>query len=187
MAWNKKETNKLVKLWKSGLKLREIAEKMNRSRNSVSSKINTLQQRGQLNYRNKRKTIKLTVKKQLPSLPPALKQYQKKVYRGYENNPMVKSQMKNMPPYQSKTAKKICKVIDECETLLLSKNKQYGDSALAPIRLFSKSDGQEQIRVRIDDKLNRLLQGDESIESDRDVIKDLVGYLILLLISMDDQ
>ena len=49
---------------------------------------------------------------------------------------------------------------------------------------FAKGSAEELIRVRIDDKLNRLLQGDESIESDEDIVLDLIGYLVLLLISM---
>ncbi len=50
--------------------------------------------------------------------------------------------------------------------------------------IFAKGSAEELIRVRIDDKLNRLLQGDDSIESDEDVVLDLIGYLVLLLISM---
>ena len=72
------------------------------------------------------------------------------------------------------------------EKLLLSKNKQYGDSAMKPLGIFANGSAEELIRVRIDDKLNRLLQGDESIESDTDVILDLIGYLVLLLISMEE-
>ena len=68
----------------------------------------------------------------------------------------------------------------------MKKNEQYGDSALEPIRIFSKADKHEQLKVRIDDKLNRLVQGNADIESDEDVVKDLIGYLILLLISMKD-
>lgn len=85
-----------------------------------------------------------------------------------------------------KTATKIKNKCNELSKFLISKNKQYGDSALAPIRIFSKSGINEQLRVRIDDKINRLLLGDDSLESDTDVIKDLIGYLILLLISMED-
>ena len=71
--------------------------------------------------------------------------------------------------------------------LLEEKNAQYGDSALNPIRVFSKADATEQLKVRIDDKLSRLVRGNDSIESDEDVIKDLIGYLILLLIQYDTQ
>jgi len=47
----------------------------------------------------------------------------------------------------------------EVEGILLEKNKQYGNSALEPVRIFSKADSAEQIRVRIDDKLSRLARG----------------------------
>lgn len=84
------------------------------------------------------------------------------------------------------TEKKIKDTIKMIEKLLLSKNKQYGNSALEPLGIFANGSAEELIRVRIDDKLNRLLQGDESIERDTDVILDLVGYLVLLLISMEE-
>ena len=71
--------------------------------------------------------------------------------------------------------------------LLLAKNKQQGDSALSPLGIFAKGSAEDLIRIRIDDKLNRLLQGDESIERDEDVILDLIGYLVLLLIAVRDQ
>lgn len=75
----------------------------------------------------------------------------------------------------------IAEVCDEIKELLLEKNRKYGDSALNPTRIFAKSDSVEQIKVRIDDKLNRLknAQGDE----DEDVVQDLIGYLILLKVA----
>lgn len=48
------------------------------------------------------------------------------------------------------------KTCDEIKQLLLEKNRKYGDSALNPVRIFAKSDATEQLKVRIDDKLNRL-------------------------------
>ena len=75
------------------------------------------------------------------------------------------------------TSRKIIKTLEEMTNFLCEKNEQYGDSALKPIRVFSKADSTEQIKIRIDDKLNHLMQGDESIESDEDVVKDLIGYL----------
>ena len=65
----------------------------------------------------------------------------------------------------------------EVEGILLEKNRQYGNSALQPVRIFSKADPAEQIRVRIDDKLSRLSRGHAAGE---DVVLDLIGYLILL-------
>jgi hypothetical protein len=71
----------------------------------------------------------------------------------------------------------IAKVCDEIKELLIDKNRKYGDSAINPIRILSKSSNTEQILVRIDDKLNRIknMQSDE----DEDVITDLIGYLVL--------
>ena len=56
---------------------------------------------------------------------------------------------------------------------------------LQPVRIFSIADSQQGLRVRIDDKLSRLARGNDSIESDIDIVNDLIGYLILLRISMD--
>jgi hypothetical protein len=71
----------------------------------------------------------------------------------------------------------IAEVCDEIKELLLDKNRKYGDSAINPIRILSKSSNTEQILVRIDDKLNRIknMQSNE----DEDVITDLIGYLVL--------
>ena len=71
----------------------------------------------------------------------------------------------------------IAEVCDEIKELLIEKNRKYGDSAINPIRILSKSSNTEQILVRIDDKLNRIknMQSDE----DEDVITDLIGYLVL--------
>ena len=72
---------------------------------------------------------------------------------------------------------------DELKAMLLEKNRKYGNSALEPARIFSKASAVEQILVRIDDKLNRIKnrQNDE----DEDVIMDLAGYLILLMVAKD--
>ena len=45
------------------------------------------------------------------------------------------------------------------EAMLLAKNEAYGNSAIDPLRIFSRADPVEQIRVRIDDKLSRLARG----------------------------
>lgn len=93
------------------------------------------------------------------------------------------TQEKTVEVNKTSTAYFIAKHCDEIKAMLLKKNEAYGDSALKPVRVFSKSDADEQIKVRIDDKLNRLMQGKNILESDNDVIKDLIGYLILLLIN----
>ena len=80
----------------------------------------------------------------------------------------------------SQTAVLIAKICDDIRDLLLEKNLSYGNSALEPLRVFSKAPTNEQILVRIDDKLNRIKQGSDILETDEDVIQDLIGYLILL-------
>lgn len=77
----------------------------------------------------------------------------------------------------------IAAICDEIKALLLAKNDQYGDSALDPVRIFSRAPTDEQIRVRIDDKLSRLSRGHDGIESDAQVIDDLIGYLVLLKVA----
>ncbi len=77
----------------------------------------------------------------------------------------------------SQTQTDICIVCDEIRELLLEKNRKYGDSALNPVRVFSRSDTLEQIRVRLDDKLSRLRN--QQSDEDEDVITDLIGYLVL--------
>lgn len=65
---------------------------------------------------------------------------------------------------------------------LVGKNRKYGDAALSPMQVFSRSSVSEGIRVRMDDKVKRLVKGDNKNE-DEDVIKDLVGYYVLLQIA----
>lgn len=66
---------------------------------------------------------------------------------------------------------------DAIKAMLLQKNAAYGNSALAPVRIFSKAPVDEQIRVRLDDKLSRLQSGSAAGE---DVELDLMGYLVLM-------
>lgn len=68
----------------------------------------------------------------------------------------------------------------ELAIFLMGKNKAYGDSALDPVRIMSSADPVEQIRVRMDDKLSRLLRGHADGE---DILKDLVGYWILMRVA----
>jgi hypothetical protein len=76
------------------------------------------------------------------------------------------------------------KIITQCleiAGMLIEKNISYGDSALSPIRIFSQADNQEQIKIRIDDKINRIKNG-SGFAGDND-IDDMIGYLILLKIA----
>ena len=84
----------------------------------------------------------------------------------------------------NKTEIKISEVCDDIKELLIHKNRKYGDSALKPNRIFSKCSATEQLLVRIDDKLNRIMKGAGLLANDEDVVNDLIGYLVLLKISM---
>ena len=72
----------------------------------------------------------------------------------------------------------IKKELEKIGDMLIEKNRKYGNSALEPIRVFSKASSKEQILVRLDDKLSRLKN--QQIDEDEDVINDLIGYLFLL-------
>ena len=85
----------------------------------------------------------------------------------------------------TETQIQIAAICDDIKELLLYKNKQYGDSALNPSRIFSKSNAVEQLLVRIDDKLNRIKKGAGLVATDEDVIQDLIGYLVLLKIGLN--
>ena len=80
---------------------------------------------------------------------------------------------------------KISGICDDIKELLIHKNRKYGNSALKPCRVFSKSSPVEQLLVRIDDKLNRIMQGAGLLAEDEDVVNDLIGYLVLLKIGMN--
>lgn len=79
----------------------------------------------------------------------------------------------------------IAAVCDQLKELLLEKNRKYGDSALNPVRVFSKASPIEQIRVRLDDKLSRLRNQQD--DEDEDVLTDLIGYLVLMKVALKRQ
>jgi hypothetical protein len=79
----------------------------------------------------------------------------------------------------------IATVCDQIKQLLLEKNRKYGDSALNPVRIFSKASTIEQLKVRLDDKLSRLKNAQD--DEDEDVISDLVGYLVLFKVAQMQQ
>lgn len=71
-------------------------------------------------------------------------------------------------------------VLFELRSMLVEKNRAYGNSALQPVQVFSKGLGKDAaIRVRLDDKISRIVRGSDAGE---DVEKDLLGYLVLLRI-----
>lgn len=91
------------------------------------------------------------------------------------------------PATLDRSQQQIADTCDEIKALLLEKNANYGDSALYPCRIMSKASTVEQILVRIDDKLNRIKQGAGLLANDEDVVKDIAGYYILLMIALRNQ
>lgn len=74
---------------------------------------------------------------------------------------------------------------DAIKELLLEKNRKYGNSALEPLIVFGrKLSPLDSIRVRINDKLKRIQNGNEDTE-DEDTVQDLIGYLVLYQIGKE--
>jgi hypothetical protein len=70
--------------------------------------------------------------------------------------------------------------LQNLDAFLTEKNKKYGNSALEPLEVFTGKTSPLGIGVRIDDKLSRIVNGKKLLKND---VVDLVGYLILLLMS----
>ena len=81
------------------------------------------------------------------------------------------------PTFEASLDKELAKVRE----LLLEKNAAYGDSALNPVNALSSASATEQIRVRMDDKLSRMVRGHEY--ANEDTLLDFVGYYFLLKIA----
>ena len=80
------------------------------------------------------------------------------------------------------SAIRIARECDRIKATLIEKNLAYGNSALDPVRLFSKADPVEQLMVRIDDKLSRIQRGGEYPGDD--TLLDLIGYMVLLRLAI---
>lgn len=79
---------------------------------------------------------------------------------------------------------KVRAILSEIGDTIIAKNEQYGNSALEPVRIFSKASAVEQIKVRMDDKISRLVRGNG--EGDEDAQADLLGYIVLLKIAQSE-
>jgi len=80
---------------------------------------------------------------------------------------------------------RIAEKCDGLKKLLQDKNRAYGNSVLDPVRVFSKASTIEQIKVRMDDKLSRIMRGQGTEAVPEDTIMDLAGYLIILSIAAE--
>lgn len=97
----------------------------------------------------------------------------------------VAGELKDEVDYSTPFAEKVLAITDSIAELLVTKNQAYGNSALDPIRIFSKVGTQEGLDVRIDDKLSRIARGHEYPGDD--TLKDLIGYLIMKLIERQNE
>lgn len=86
----------------------------------------------------------------------------------------------DLPNLDAPAAFEILDVCVDLAEFLMEKNKAYGDSALKPVRILSRADPAEQIRIRMDDKLSRLVRGEAGGE---DAMEDLVGYWVLMRVA----
>lgn len=77
------------------------------------------------------------------------------------------------------------RILADVADTIVDKNLAYGDSALNPVRIFSKADRMEQLFVRLDDKLSRVQRGHEYPGDD--TIRDIIGYCTLILIARESE
>jgi len=84
--------------------------------------------------------------------------------------------------------KRIFELKKQIKATLIEKNKLYGDAALNPKRIISKAPSSEGIAIRLDDKINRILNGPVDGKTKKKVFRkndvfDIMGYCILYMIS----
>lgn len=84
------------------------------------------------------------------------------------------------------TKDKIKQIGNEVIDLLIEKNEAYGNSALEPANIFAKGTAIENLSARIDDKLMRIKNRGIGVNTE-DTVKDLIGYLILLKVAIDNE
>ena len=91
----------------------------------------------------------------------------------------------------SGTAAKIHRIFGEVRDLVIAKNADYGDSAFESPVLCPELDAGTAIRVRMSDKLKRIIQLENSPaqvknESLADSYRDLIGYAVLRLVEVEE-
>ena len=102
------------------------------------------------------------------------------VSNGYQK--YTSSDGKNWKVDITRSQEKIKMVCDSMKNLLLYKNEKYGDSALHPNNIFYKGDSTNSIKIRLDDKVGRIKNSQETRVND---VADMIGYCVLLLVSMN--
>jgi len=78
------------------------------------------------------------------------------------------------------------KVTSQIVNLLKEKNAAYGNTALNPPQIFSKLNATEAICARLDDKISRIKNKGINDKTE-DTVDDLIGYLLLLKMSLENK
>jgi hypothetical protein len=94
----------------------------------------------------------------------------------------------DLPVDKRTSEQRIMDCCDDIKEMLVKKNITYGDSSLSPSNVFDLP-REAKIQARIEDKIARLKAINKSnttfeYESYKDTVRDLIGYLILYLISL---
>lgn len=109
--------------------------------------------------------------------------HSEKIYKAeYRGKMWVSSDGENWEVELPESQKKIKMVCENMKDLLLYKNEKYGDSALNPNNVFYKGDSTNSIKIRLDDKIGRIKNCQETRIND---VADIIGYCVLLLVSMN--
>lgn len=104
-----------------------------------------------------------------------------KYHAEYQGKKWESSDGINWSESLTESQKKIVEVCDSMKDLLLYKNQKYGDSALNPNNIFYKGDSTNSIKIRLDDKIGRIKNCEETRIND---VADVIGYCTLLLVSI---
>jgi len=80
----------------------------------------------------------------------------------------------------TETQERLRTICDGVKQVLLEKNRRYGNSATKPVNVFSGLEADEGIKIRLDDKLKRIITSTEKKQSpNKNDVFDLIGYLVL--------
>jgi hypothetical protein len=79
------------------------------------------------------------------------------------------------------TQQKIDRLFFNFSEFLKEKNKRYGDSVINPVKIFSKVEPSNKACIRLDEKLQRIINNDIG-ELRKNDVADTFGYIALLMI-----
>jgi len=159
-------------------------------------KVTTIQGRGQCGscyhkeLREEREAKKVTVSDSMAG-SPVERLDDEGAMRPVEAEPLPRVDVQDTEVYERPVAEQdnghdqfvsdLDHVLADLRSFLIGKNKAYGNSAINPVRCFSRADRLEQINVRMDDKLSRMMQGQDAGE---DPELDLLGYMVIKRVAL---